>query len=1628
MTIAIILFVCDRNITIKQLKHFILNNVDAEYHIVIKTNLYKNIFSNYGKIYIESEFEFISQCYQSVYDNINNVQGVLEINPGFFIDYNYIKSCLDKYIAGSMTYLTYKNDVLMLNQNICDDDLNNNIYCRFFSTIFLQTIENKIFNFKKNTNLFILSQMSCLIYTNNITIITTQHLYNLFNNCNDIKTLKSQITSKHKIQYINNLLQIPIDVYFNNLGIKHVKVSKDIQFFENKIMNKYNLLPCNNTSPCLFFGVYTNEDCDKIINYAGEKYILWAGSDIDPRMPKVASIVKRIVNMNIKHFAVSESVHKRLSSFKIASTLINFSLVNIDLYTNVKLYNNSRSKCIYVYDGNKNDDIYNYNLCKALEEKLKDKYHFIYRSTIDYNECEMINFYQTCFMGIRLCVNDGNANTVQEMGLLGLPVLHNSNIPNAVPWINDLDYLCEKVDYIYDNFYDKKHIIAESVLHHINGEERDTMCIFVPMWHRHDTTLKNLHLLTHQDYNKVQIVVIYSCEEDEIFCKNLQYKNIHAIKVENRPLSKKFQFGNEFCKIFYPQGTIINGSDDFLSLNFASKVHERFRNYDTTYFGSNFWYVGDTINMLLYKFTYNNSMRVVGCGRSFKYTLLNDSNWQVFPLNKNSGIDGASKEMIKDKAIPFASNDPHCFTFSYKEETEMITPMTNLLKSEHSVNEIVNQSDLMQIMYANTLFELQSTFKFKSVLTTMKKYLFITLLDDNLKKSNPVMLNSYYMKTVLSSHFDIIDLRDLKTKKDFNYSLIFIDAISLNTRTTKINYDTMFKYLNKIKHLPKVLITHDIHDYSYDFENNCQPTYCKTPLLPTYGVNNLKQNFLKFLQIYNIEYVVGICDCPELDQMVEHYSSQIKQFYLMSHHIPENIFYCRNSEKEYDILLYGWTNDIVYPFRHRLKKLIQKLPLKIKIIERTANISEMPIENDLATLINKSWIVITCTSNFSYLVRKYFEIGACGSIPCGDINNQGREIFQNNTIEITPQMSDYEIEKIITYYLNNKELLMKMSDKIRELSSKYNYNTFMKCLLEIKDNIIDNKNTNLLYQNKKDLYSSYIYNNFHICNEYCTLTNWQKNQRVKIDDKSDDVKVTIMQPNSTPGIKTEQYIETGNYILIFNVKSINILVKVYIFNSNNKQINVNEQKQKEYQTAYFTINEDDNYTIMILATNPKLGSSYIIENPIIKKTFVEKLSYEKIPQISNKFFNNMFFGSMSCIGEITKLHNTFGGYVINKDDIIKQNYSIIESMNKSCTLVLVGFYSPQHWLNYKNLFNLFTKVFIIFTGTDILQLNKIKTKNKLEITEFIKGKKFTLGSLNNRNRDEILELHNLNTVVISLPLGIDIVRKNYSIENKKIACYVGNNLNWYCHDVLLKVASILTSYDFYIYKYDGFTNEFILENQMDNVIYNTETIVDMDEFMKDKKCSLRITYHDGEPMSGIESFIMNKSFIFNHEMKYATQISTDEVEISNVIMNLRETDNREAIDYYMNRNSTRIFEQNIRCYTPVYKTIVDILKTKPINDKYQVIQANNDQNIEFVADKLKIGQIYRLIFNGYANGYVKLDIESGIIIEKYVNIENFDTCCYIDFYATTTNMKIKFDIKTNNKLCNVYINQLIICS
>lgn len=430
---------------------------------------------------------------------------------------------------------------------------------------------------------------------------------------------------------------------------------------------------------------------------------------------------------------------------------------------------------------------------------------------------------------------------------------------------------------------------------------------------------------------------------------------------------------------------------------------------------------------------------------------------------------------------------------------------------------------------------------------------------------------------------------------------------------------------------------------------------------------------------------------------------------------------------------------------------------------------------------------------------------------------------------------------------------------------------------------------------------------------------------------------------------------------------------------------------------------------MILCINPKINYSIKIKNITLKKI---------TPILINNFFKvNLLFKyswticSMSCKSEVIKLSNIFDSNIIFKDDIMK-NSAVKMSDNTNNTLIVLGLYSPHHWSKYMKLFDKYENIFIIFTGTDILQLNDVKVTNKQEIIDFLK-KRCICGSLNSRNQMEILDLHNLYTNIISLPYKSVVYDNVRSTEKRtKIACYVGSNIEWYSFNTLIELSKIMLDYTFYIYKHDGFTKEFINNNYYDNVIYNTCTIDNIEEFLCDKLCSLRITYHDGEPMTGIESMLLSVPFLFNHDMKYSIKIDNNPINIKKQILMLNEYTEQEYFNikkYYLNKNSSNIFEKYIKSFEGYrfVKDLSDNVKITCNEEKEVIIDLNKYIDNPY---------LYRIIINCYKDGN-----ESLIKIENNI-IEEFCKTIYLDNTST-----IKINIFTLNS-CNIYLNKISLYS
>ena len=205
-------------------------------------------------------------------------------------------------------------------------------------------------------------------------------------------------------------------------------------------MEKFNLKEFYTfNEPCLFFGIYNDDDIN-ILKRTKETYIIWGGTDLDiSYQERLANynIIKSLYNIKC-NYAISNDIENRMIKLKMKYTRINFSLLNKNNFYPVTLPGDN----IFIYNGITpgNENIYNEKLYKKIQQKLP-YFNYIYSTSLNLPNDKMADIYKKCFIGLRLTKNDGNANMVQEMDYMHLPIIHNGDIQNSLSWNSEEDII-----------------------------------------------------------------------------------------------------------------------------------------------------------------------------------------------------------------------------------------------------------------------------------------------------------------------------------------------------------------------------------------------------------------------------------------------------------------------------------------------------------------------------------------------------------------------------------------------------------------------------------------------------------------------------------------------------------------------------------------------------------------------------------------------------------------------------------------------------------------------------------------------------------------------------------------------------------------------------------------------------------------------------------------------------------------------------------------------------------------------------------------------------------------------------------------------------------------------------------
>ena len=270
--------------------------------------------------------------------------------------------------------------------------------------------------------------------------------------------------------FINNKLLYIDDV---EMFIKEITtnfyISRSLDHLKERVINLYNKNNnYNKNETCVFFGMYNKEDINALEKHNGIKFVIWGGTDCNCSYKHREKNVNKIIKIpDLYHISISKDIQKRLNEKNIPNLLMNFSLVNKKLF----VPSNITGESIFIYNGIKkgNEELYGEIIYKEVVKKLP-QYNYIYSNELSLPNEKMPKIYAKCFIGLRLTKNDGNSNTVQEMELMKIPIIHNLS-DYGLKWDTIDDIIKHILKYSNQKKIEKTKVIKEEELRKIIDEE-----------------------------------------------------------------------------------------------------------------------------------------------------------------------------------------------------------------------------------------------------------------------------------------------------------------------------------------------------------------------------------------------------------------------------------------------------------------------------------------------------------------------------------------------------------------------------------------------------------------------------------------------------------------------------------------------------------------------------------------------------------------------------------------------------------------------------------------------------------------------------------------------------------------------------------------------------------------------------------------------------------------------------------------------------------------------------------------------------------------------------------------------------------------------------------------------------
>lgn len=210
------------------------------------------------------------------------------------------------------------------------------------------------------------------------------------------------------------------------------------------------------TQPCLFYGLYGENDISVLQSINSYKIVVWTGGDI-VLLPKIqARFSKMLKCSKVYHIAISNYIEHDLSVLKLPYKSVPFMGIMLDQFNPI-----IKGPSIYVYVGT-GDETYGRSLYMDVYQRLKDRYHFVFATNPIYaitwtgdkelpqlyavDKHEVTQLYAQCFICLKLTSHEGLSASTQEAGCMGIKTISNLLTPSTLQY-RDIDQIIEHIEH-----------------------------------------------------------------------------------------------------------------------------------------------------------------------------------------------------------------------------------------------------------------------------------------------------------------------------------------------------------------------------------------------------------------------------------------------------------------------------------------------------------------------------------------------------------------------------------------------------------------------------------------------------------------------------------------------------------------------------------------------------------------------------------------------------------------------------------------------------------------------------------------------------------------------------------------------------------------------------------------------------------------------------------------------------------------------------------------------------------------------------------------------------------------------------------------------------------------------------